>query len=91
MMVILIIMVIIVATSTMGMHLTRAALVITMTDPFAAATTVAHAATMRAMAIGHGGQREFDHRVPEAARMNACREARAKPRPPLRDAHLDIR
>ena len=89
-MIILVLMINIATTTTMGMHLTRAALVITMTDAIATASTVAHAATMRTMAIGHGGQREFDHRVPEAARMNARRKTRAQPRPSLRNARLKI-
>ena len=81
MMIILMIMIIIMTTTTMGMNLTRAAL----------ASTVAHAATTRAMVIGHGGHRDYDHRVPEAASMNARRKTRAQPRPSLRDAHLKIR
>ena len=90
-MIILMITIIIVTTNTMGMHLTRAALVITMTDAIATASTVAHAATMRTMAIGDGGQRQFDHRVPEAARMKARRKTRARPRVSLRDAYWNIR
>ena len=78
-------------TTTMGMNLTRAALVTIMTDAVAIASTVAHAATTRAMVIGHGGHRDYDHRAPEAASMNARRNTRAQPRPSLRDAHLKIR
>ena len=81
---------IIMTTTTMGMNLTRAALIIIMTDAVAA-STVAHAATTRAMVIGHGGHRDYDHRVPEAASKNARCKTRAQPRPSLRDAHLKIR
>ena len=91
MMIILMIMINIMTTTTMGMKLTRAALIIIMTDTVAAASTVAHAATTRAMVIGHGGHRDYDHRVPEAATLNARRKTRAHPRPSLRDAHLRIR
>ena len=91
MMIILMIMIIIMTTTTLGMKLTRAALVIIMTDTVATASAVAHAATTRAMVIGHGGHRDYDHRVPEAASMNARRKTRAQPRPSLRDAHLKIR
>ena len=91
MMIILMNTVIIMTTTTMGMKLTRAALIIIMTDTVATASTVAHAATTRAMVIGHGGHRDYDHRVPEAASINARRKTRAQPRPPLRDAHLKIR
>ena len=90
-MIILMTRIIIMTTTTMGMNLTRAALVTIMTDAVAIASTVAHAATTRAMVIGHGGHRDYDHRVPEAASMNARRKTRAPPRPSLRDAHLKIR
>ena len=90
-MIILMIMINIMTTTTMGMKLTRSALVIIITDTVATASTVAHAATTRAMVIGHGGHRDYDHRAPEAASMNARRNTRAQIRPSLRDAHLKIR
>ena len=85
------IMIIIMTTTTMGMNLMRSALILTMTDAVATASTVAHAATTRATVIGHVGPREHDRRAPEAASMNARRKTRAQPRPSLRDAHLKIR
>ena len=67
-------MIIILATINTGIVFTRAVSVIIMADIVTTASTDTHADTIRAMGIGHGGQREYDHRVTHAARMNARRQ-----------------
>ena len=67
-------MVIIQATINTGVVIARAVFIIIMADIVTTASTVTRAETIRAMEIGHGGQREYDHRVTHAARMNARRQ-----------------